>query len=330
MNNTEREAYVGTVCKALPFGVGTHAWEIFIELVEDEAVEIDFQPHSNKYAAQRHQRRRTHCKRVGKRELPHSQRAAVREESQPEERSDGGGGGEATEGGSQLCYKLETALCLQCCRLHYPLYSVLQARGWGVGQMVQGVKEAEEVEVVSKHLHPHFAAQLACIDAATVGVGFAQAVTGPVFETGTLLQVDLPQVINLCHGSSEEHNTILQHALSAAKRGVPLVIVTQTSNKSTSDVEQRLKVWAGPVHRLMSKAAIWQQQASALMARPKSAAWKAIQIWLAGPRDEKRDKSCQGVLTLTPFHNQTPLCMGGREPRNSVHVCPRSGGSDGW
>eukprot|EP00961_Rhodomonas_salina_P000626 9127-Rhodomonas_salina.1 len=50
MNDTEREAYVGTVCKAPPFCVGTQAWEIFIELVEDEAVEIDFQPHSNKYA----------------------------------------------------------------------------------------------------------------------------------------------------------------------------------------------------------------------------------------------------------------------------------------
>eukprot|EP00961_Rhodomonas_salina_P217532 2939548-Rhodomonas_salina.2 len=66
---------------------------------------------------------------------------------------------------------------LLCSRLHYPLYCVLKVRGWSVSQMVQGVKEAEEVESTSKHFHPHFAAQLAHIDEATVGVGFAQAVT---------------------------------------------------------------------------------------------------------------------------------------------------------
>eukprot|EP00961_Rhodomonas_salina_P041134 553646-Rhodomonas_salina.1 len=146
-----------------------------------------------------------------------------------------------------LCNTLETTMGLPCSSLHYPLYRMLKARGWSVGQMVQGVKAAEEVEITSKHLHPHFAAQLARIDEATVGVGLAQAVTGPVFETGTLPQVDLPQVINLCNGSSEEHDAILWHARSAAKRGVPLVLVTRTSNKSTSNVEQRLKVWARPV-----------------------------------------------------------------------------------
>eukprot|EP00961_Rhodomonas_salina_P101884 1370623-Rhodomonas_salina.1 len=92
-----------------------------------------------------------------------------------------------------LCDKLETTMGLPCLRLHYPLYSVLKARGWSIGQMVQGVKAAEEVETTSKHFHPHFAAQLARIDEATVGVGFAQVVTGPVFETGTMPQVDLPQ-----------------------------------------------------------------------------------------------------------------------------------------
>eukprot|EP00961_Rhodomonas_salina_P159034 2141446-Rhodomonas_salina.1 len=59
-------------------------------------------------------------------------------------------------------------------------------------------------------------------------------------------QVDLPQVINLCNGSREEHDALLQHARRAAKRGVPLALVTRTSNKSTSDVEQRLKVLARP------------------------------------------------------------------------------------
>eukprot|EP00961_Rhodomonas_salina_P020089 270037-Rhodomonas_salina.1 len=115
-------------------------------------------------------------------------------------------------------------------------------------------------------------------------------------------QVDLPQVINLCNGSSEEHDAILRHARSAAKLGVPLVLVTRTSNKSTSDVEQRLKVWARQVQRLTSKAAIWQQKASATTARPKPVTWKAVQVWLAGPRDAKRGQLCQGVLTLKPFH----------------------------
>eukprot|EP00961_Rhodomonas_salina_P020088 270036-Rhodomonas_salina.1 len=118
-------------------------------------------------------------------------------------------------------------------------------------------------------------------------------------------QVDLPQVINLCNGSSKEHDALLQHARRAAKRGVPLVLVTRTSNKSTSDVEQRLKVWARPVMRLTSKAAIWQQKASAITARPKSVAWKAVQIWVAGPRDAERDQRCRSVLTLKPFHDQT-------------------------
>eukprot|EP00961_Rhodomonas_salina_P268335 3626063-Rhodomonas_salina.1 len=37
-----------------------------------------------------------------------------------------------------LCDKIETALCLPCCRLHYPLYRVLQARGWGAGKWSKG------------------------------------------------------------------------------------------------------------------------------------------------------------------------------------------------